>query len=59
MNGTGWNKDFFTDNRLQDFATDFKLHFSFQHHHQFIDGMGVVFPDLTRWVSPDIATETA
>ena len=58
MQNTCRDKQLLADCWAQDLTADFKLYVTLKHHHEFIHGMGVVFPRLSGRIGPDVAAET-
>src|SRR5262249_49145148 len=53
------NHQLFADRRSKDLSVDFELDLSLENHHDFIDGMSIIFPSLSRRIRPDVATKPA
>jgi hypothetical protein len=59
MERTGWNEQLLTGCRAHHLPGDIELDFAFHYHHQFIDGMSVILPDLVGRVSPHVTAESS
>ena len=55
----GRNQQFFPNGRPMHRSAYFELDFSLEYHHELIDRVTVIFPDLPGCIGPDVAAETA
>jgi len=57
VRGARWNHQLFTRARAGGLAAELKLDLAFDGHNHFVDVVHEIGPDLSRRISPDLATD--